>query len=152
MNSEISKCKESAESMESVESELIRLALETRQQAYAPYSNFQVGAALLTESGNIFTGCNVENASFGLCICAERSAICQAVARGERKFRTLVVAATPLASPCGACRQFISEFGAGISILCVDAENPRQRLHRTIGELLPMAFGGSFLQPPGKNE
>jgi cytidine deaminase len=139
-----------SETPESVLAELIQRALATRQRAYAPYSNFKVGAALLTEEGKIFTGCNVENASFGLCICAERSAICQAIATGERKFRAMVVAATPLASPCGACRQFISEFGADIPIFCIDADDPTRRLSHSSGELLPMAFAGNVLPGPAR--
>ena len=97
---------------------LIEAALQVRQRAYAPYSKFHVGAAVLTDQGEVFVGCNVENASYGLAICAERMAIGAAVASGKKpseasplKIKTIVVAATPLASPCGACRQFIAEFG-----------------------------------------
>ncbi len=92
---------------------LIDAAIEARLAAYAPYSNFQVGAALLCQSGEIFTGCNVENLSFGLTICAERSAIFAAVAAGQQKFRAIAVVADSekAISPCGACRQVMCEFG-----------------------------------------
>ena len=96
---------------------LIQQAAEAREVAYAPYSNFLVGAALLTADGKTFTGCNVENASYGLSICAERTAICKAVSEGHQAFRAIAVAASPLASPCGACRQFIVEFGKDLSLI-----------------------------------
>ena len=119
---------------------LIQLAMEARQLAYAPYSNFLVGAALLTEDGTIFTGCNVENTSYGLCICAERTAICKAVSEGHQSFRTIAVAATPFATPCGACRQFIVEFGKQIEVICVDAENSSHVKTWTIEQLIPENF------------
>jgi len=93
---------------------LIQAALDARKKAYAPYSKFRVGAAIETEDGTVFTGCNVENNSYGLCICAERTAICKAVSNGYQQFKAIAVAATPLASPCGACRQFLAEFGTEI--------------------------------------
>ena len=119
---------------------LIQAALEVREQAYAPYSNFLVGAALLTDDGSVFVGCNVENASYGLAICAERNAITTAVAAGHQKFAAIAVAASPLASPCGACRQFIFEFGDDIQIISVDAENPTARDQWTSKDLLPNGF------------
>jgi cytidine deaminase len=119
---------------------LITLAVETRSMAYAPYSNFLVGAALQTNDGTVFTGCNVENTSYGLCICAERTAICKAVSEGYQKFRAIAVAANPLATPCGACRQFIVEFGKEIEVICVDAENPSQTKSWKIEELIPDNF------------
>ncbi len=119
---------------------LVQQATEARLKGYAPYSNFLVGAALLTIDGRTFTGCNVENASYGLSICAERAAICQAVAHGHREFRAIVVAASPLASPCGACRQFIVEFGRDISVIACDPEDVTQVKHWTSEQLLPARF------------
>ena len=119
---------------------LIGIALDARQRAYAPYSNFKVGAALLSVEGTIFTGCNVENASYGLAICAERNAICNAVALGEQKFRAMVVAAAPLATPCGACRQFLVEFGTDILVVSVNACDSTETKSWTSGELLPESF------------
>ncbi len=110
-------------------------------RAYAPYSKFHVGAAVLTDSGKIFAGCNVENASYGLCNCAERTAIFTAVAAKERKLKCVVVyTPTPTATaPCGACRQVIFEFGPKARVLSFCAT--RDRLDTTIAALLPAAFG-----------
>ena len=119
---------------------LIDIALAARDTAYAPYSKFRVGAALLSVDGTIFTGCNVENASYGLCICAERTAICKAVSAGHQKFTAIAVAAAPLASPCGACRQFLVEFGTEIQVTSVNAANPAETKTWTIGELIPENF------------
>lgn len=115
-------------------------ALQARTRAYAPYSRFQVGAALLTQSGEIFSGCNVENASFGITICAERVTISSAVAAGHRRFKAIAVCAHPLASPCGSCRQFIVEFGEDIEVLSFDAEAPDKELRWTSAALLPNLF------------
>lgn len=120
--------------------ELIQAAHDVRERAYAPYSNFQVGAAVVATSGEVFLGCNVENASYGLSICAERNAICQAVAKGLREFQTIVVIAAPLATPCGACRQFIHEFGTEIEVVCVDASDLSRRKTWRIAQLLPEGF------------
>lgn len=120
--------------------QLIELAIEARQQAYAPYSRFQVGAALMASDGTIFTGCNVENASYGLSICAERTAICTAVAAGHHEFSAIVVAAVPLATPCGACRQFIAEFGLQIQVVSVNADRPEERRQWTAEQLIPESF------------
>lgn len=119
---------------------LIDIALAARDTAYAPYSKFRVGAALLSVDGTIFTGCNVENASYGLCICAERTAICKAVSAGHQKFTAIAVAAAPLASPCGACRQFLVEFGTEIQVISVNAANPAETKTWTIGDLIPENF------------
>jgi len=121
------------------ETKLIEKAIEVMNKAHAPYSNFKVGAALLTKSGRIFTGCNVENASFGLSICAERVAIFSAVSAGELQFEKLVVVAntdSPV-SPCGACRQVMSEFG-DFEVLLVDTRGEVVRTR--VSELLPRAF------------
>jgi cytidine deaminase len=110
-------------------------------RAYAPYSKFRVGAAVLTESGKIFAGCNVENASYGLCNCAERTAIFSAVAAGERKLKCVAVY-TPTRSataPCGACRQVIFEFGPSVRI--VSNCDSRDQIDGSIRSLLPAAFG-----------
>lgn len=115
-------------------------ALSARTRAYAPYSRFLVGAAALTESGEVFTGCNVENASFGITICAERVTLSSAVAAGHLRFRAIAVCAHPLASPCGSCRQFIVEFGDSIEVLSFDAEHPLLEKSWTSGGLLPDLF------------
>src|SRR5580698_6346692 len=110
-------------------------------RAYAPYSKFRVGAAVLTKSGKIFAGCNVENASYGLCNCAERTAIFSAVAAGETSVRAVAVyTPTPLpTAPCGACRQVIHEFGPDALVISVcDTKN---RIDTRLSALLPAAFG-----------
>ncbi|HEY7503077.1 MAG TPA: cytidine deaminase [Gemmatimonadales bacterium] len=119
---------------------LVSAARAAQARAYAPYSNFRVGAALESESGEVYVGCNVENASYGLTICAERAAVCTAVAAGARRFRRVVVVsdADPPAAPCGACRQVLSEFGRDFR---VDAVGPKRSVSWTMAELLPAAFG-----------
>jgi len=119
---------------------LITAAIIAREKAYAPYSRFLVGAALLSADGQVFTGCNVENASYGLALCAERGAIVRAVADGQREFVAIAVAASPLATPCGACRQFIAEFGLGILVASVDADDPAKVSRWSIADLLPESF------------
>jgi cytidine deaminase len=124
-------------------SNLIQVALETRQHAYAPYSLYQVGAAILTEDGRLIGGCNVENASYGLCNCAERTAIFSAVAeKGDFVLKAVAVATEDGGSPCGACRQVMWEFATG------DGEVPVYLLDKTgavvretsVAELLPYGF------------
>jgi cytidine deaminase len=119
---------------------LVEAARAVQQRAYAPYSRFRVGCALEDEDGRVFLGCNVENASYGLTICAERAAVCAAVASGARRLRRAVVVtdADPPAAPCGACRQVLSEFGRDLSITGV---GPGGEVHWTVAELLPSAFG-----------
>lgn len=126
------------------EMELIKAAKAVRKQAYAPYSEYAVGAALLTAEGNIFTGVNVENASYPLSMCAERSALFSAVSAGERKFTTIAVVTRNGGSPCGACRQVLSEFGLDIRVL-VGNEDEEIIQEITVGELLPLSFGGKDL-------
>jgi cytidine deaminase len=118
--------------------ELIALGTKARANAYAPYSRFPVGAALRTASGRVYTGCNVENASYGLSICAERVAVFKAVCDGEHDFEMLAVVSDSMASPCGACRQVLAEFGLDTRVVIADLEAGRQVL--TVGELLPAAF------------
>ena len=119
-------------------------AWTVRDRAHAPYSKFRVGAALESEDGRIFAGCNVENASYGLTICAERSAVVQAVAAGATRFKRIVVATDidPPAAPCGACRQVLWEFGPD---LVVESVGPHSRKQWRIWELLPEAFGPGSL-------
>ncbi|TVP53567.1 MAG: cytidine deaminase [Gemmatimonadales bacterium] len=119
--------------------ELIREAEGARAGAYAPYSQFRVGAAIETESGEVFRGCNVENASFGLTICAERVALAAAVAAGHRRFRRIAIStrAEVPTPPCGACRQVLAEFAPELEVLS-DAGELRQ-LWR-LDELLPVRF------------
>ncbi len=119
---------------------LIDAAIRVRESAYAPYSNFLVGASLLAESGEIYTGCNVENVSYGLTICAERVAIAGAVSQDERKFIGMALCTSSAGTPCGACRQVIAEFVASaFPILIID---PTGQVHRevTLHELLPDRF------------
>lgn len=120
--------------------DLIAAALEARLRAYAPYSKFLVGAALLGISGRIYTGCNVENISYGLTNCAERVAIGAAVAAGEQQFAALVVATSGGVMPCGACRQVLAEFASDLPILLVDADLPQNQRCTSLAELLPSRF------------
>jgi cytidine deaminase len=122
--------------------ELILAALDAQQRAYCPYSNFPVGAALRTASSNIYQGANVENASFGLTICAERVAAVAAIAAGERVFTAIAVASRGGASPCGACRQFLAEFNPGLQVLTVDSLAPTKITETTLDLLLPGRFVG----------
>jgi len=119
---------------------VILAALDVRQRAYARYSNFLVGAALLTTNEEIFTGCNVENCSYGLTICAERAALFSAVAAGHRQFQLLALAITGGATPCGACRQVLAEFAPALPILIIDANQPGSILETNLRDLLPSAF------------
>ena len=120
-------------------SRLAEAAKEARRNAHAPYSNFQVGAALLDQEGRIFAGCNVENASYGLSICAERHAIGAAVAGGALGVEAMVILSesSPPASPCGACRQVMAEFG-DFPVLLINPEG--EEVRSSVAKLLPMAF------------
>lgn len=117
--------------------ELTEKSLSTRENAYAPYSNFKVGAALLAESGKIYTGCNFENASFGAGTCAERVALGSALAAGERNFLAICITAGRIVTPCGICRQALSEFG-DLEVFCADTNGNSKRFR--LSELLPEAF------------
>ena len=125
---------------------LVAAARQAAAAAYAPYSKFRVGAAVLTAAGRIFPGCNVENASYGLACCAERTAVFKAVAGGARKIVAVAVyTPTPKPTlPCGACRQVIHEFGPKAVILC--ACRSREPLETTLDQLLPGAFGPAALR------
>lgn len=118
-----------------------RAARAARRRAHAPYSGFKVGAAVLAGSGRIYAGANVENASYGLTICAERAAVCAAIAAGERRLRAVLIAAPGAATPCGACRQVLAEFaGPDCQVyLAAPAGRTAPRQLR-LGELLPLAF------------
>ena len=125
--------------------ELLAAALAARQHAHAPYSHFQVGAALEDSTGRIHTGCNIENATFGLTLCAERVAVFKAMSEGAREFRRIAVAADTdnLTPPCGACRQILWEFCGDLEITLV---NPRGRSETMrMKDLFPRAFDASFL-------
>ncbi len=126
--------------------ELIKLALEARKNSYSPYSDFKVGAALLTKSGKVYTGCNIENAAFGPTVCAERTALFKAVSEGEREFVRIAVAGgkddipDSYAFPCGVCRQVLAEF-CGADFEIISAVSPEDSVSRTLSEMLPDSFG-----------
>jgi cytidine deaminase len=124
---------------------LLAAARNAQGRAYAPYSRFRVGAALEADDGSVFMGCNVENASYGLTICAERAAVCAAVAAGARHFRRVVVVSDsdPPAAPCGACRQVLAEFGLDLPI---DGVSPRATIRWQLSQLLPSSFGPEHLK------
>jgi cytidine deaminase len=140
---------------------LIEAALAVRERAYAPYSKYKVGAALLGEDGRIYIGCNVENAAYPVCLCAEHAAIASAVSQGCRRFRAIVVATAgeQPGPPCGVCRQAMREFSPEIAILLVTTSRQRAQLTlpdlfgpptpelatHTLPELLPHSFGPSML-------
>ena len=126
--------------------ELIAAAMVARQAAYAPYSHFAVGAALRGVAGEIYAGCNVENASFGLTICAERNAVAQAVVHGQRDFPAIAVVTEDGVTPCGACRQVLSEFNPQMAVIVADLDG-RYRIY-TLADLLPAAFGPEQLPEP----
>jgi len=123
--------------------ELVAQASQVRERAYAPYSGYKVGAALLARSGRVYTGCNVENAVYPLSTCAERVAIVKAVSEGEREFVTLAVSTRNGGAPCGACRQTLREFGDDIIVLIADATGAYRET--TVAELLPGSFSAADL-------
>src|SRR5690348_9823480 len=124
---------------------LIEAALAAREHAFAPFSRFRVGAALQDKEGHVFTGCNIESASYGLTLCAERVAVFKAVSEGVRKFSRIVVAAdtATLTPPCGACRQILWEFCGNARLTLVNLNGQRQDLH--IGDIFPSPFDATFL-------
>jgi len=127
-------------------SKLAEIAIEAKQRALPLYSNFHVGAALLTEDGEIITGCNIESSSYSLTICAERTAIFKAVSEGERKFKAIAIASDhpDFISPCGACRQVISDLCGDIDVIMVNHKK-ELKICKT-SELLPLAFGDDKLR------
>ena len=122
--------------------ELQAASRKAREAAWAPYSKFYVGAAVLTASGKIIGGCNVENASYGLTICAERVAVCSAVAQGDRKLTAICVSLTEIPVPCGACRQFLMEFNPDMLVLLDNISAPEGSTPELVllSDLLPRAF------------
>ena len=119
---------------------LIETSLGARRWAYAPYSKYAVGAALLTSSGKVYDGVNVENAAYPTSMCAERVAVFKAVSEGEKKFTAIAVASSNGGTPCGACRQVLSEFGLDTQVLILNGDGKIEQ-ESTVGELLPGAFG-----------
>ncbi len=127
------------------EAELIQAALAASEHAYIPYSNYRVGAALLTTDGEVYTGCNVESASYTPTICAERTALVKAISEGKRDFSAVAVVTRDGGSPCGVCRQLLFEFSPGMTVIMADLQgNVHQRV--TLADLLPLGFGPENLQ------
>ena len=126
-----------------IKERLINLAIEARKRSYSPYSKYPVGAAVLAESGRTYTGCNIENSSFGLTNCAERTAIFKAVSDGEKKILAIAIAAKS-STPCGACRQVMTEFAsASMPIFLVNMDEEKgtnEIIETTLGDLLPLSF------------
>ena len=130
--------------------ELILEAKKARERAYVPYSNFMVGAALLTKDGKIYHGCNIENAGYTPTNCAERTAFFRAVYEGEREFAKIAVVGAPrgmeadlLTAPCGVCRQVMMEFAPDLEVICLNGKGEAK--HFTLKELLPYGFDSSWL-------
>ncbi len=128
-----------------VDDPLFLAALRARENAHAPFSNFRVGAALEDNSGRIHTGCNIENATFGLTLCAERVAVFKAISEGVRGFRRIAIAADTetLTPPCGACRQILWEFCSEVQVILINLEGATETLR--LKDLFPRAFDASFL-------
>lgn len=129
--------------------ELIEAARKARENAYVPYSHFPVGAALITEDGTLYTGCNIENASYGLALCAERTTLFKMASEGHRKFTAIAVIADTEgpAAPCGACRQVLAEFGYDAKVILTNLKG--NTLVTSVREILPGAFLPSDLAPKG---
>ena len=126
--------------------ELVTAAKEARQNSYAPYSEFRVGAAIETDDGEIYTGCNVESASYGLTVCAERVAIWKAISEGKHKIKNIAVVCDTkeLTPPCGVCRQIIWEFGGNVPVTLANLNGGRETVE--MKDLLPRAFDTKFLK------
>ena len=125
-------------------SQLVEIANTVQTQAYAPYSRYRVGSAILGANGKIYAGCNVENASYGLTICAERNAVCQMVADGCQEIHAVIVKTSNGGSPCGACRQVLAEFGTDFPVIFVD--EAQNRTTTTMKKLLPSGFDKEYLE------
>jgi len=123
--------------------QLVVLAQEARKAAYAPYSHYSVGAALLTLAGQVFTGCNVENAVYPLCLCAERTAVVKAVSEGQREFSAIAIATRNGGSPCGSCRQVLREFAPHLRVLLLNEAGITREY--ALDQLLPDSFGPESL-------
>jgi cytidine deaminase len=117
---------------------LLEVARNARKNAYAPYSRYRVGSALLAASGNVYAGCNIENASYGISLCSERTAYAKAISEGERDFVAIAVMTDDAGTPCGACRQFMAEFGPETIVVLADKKG--NFTTTTVGRLLPEAF------------
>ncbi len=129
------------QTLESQLAQLVACARKARQRAYAPYSHYAVGAAVIAKSGKIYTGCNVENAAFPSGLCAERVAIFKAVSEGEREVTAMAVVTANLGSPCGACRQVLSEFATDDAIVALAPARGSRWKQFTMKEILPDRFG-----------
>ncbi len=127
------------------EHELMQKAIEMLDRAYIPYSHFPVGAALECEDGTVYTGCNIENSSFGLTICAERTAAVKAISEGHSKFCRIVIAGNSkdFCYPCGACRQFLYEFSPDMEVICLNRAREARKM--TLRALMPCGFDSTFL-------
>lgn len=137
---------------EKMREKLIQAALKARENAYVPYSHYQVGAALLTEDGEIWQGCNVENASYGATCCAERTAVFKAVSEGKKHFRAIAITGgiqgkepEDYAYPCGICRQVLSEFAEKDGLTVIVAKSISEYQEFSLSELLPHSFGGDSI-------
>ena len=124
---------------------LLELAHEARERAYAPYSHYAVGAALLTKDGRVYQGCNIENAAYGLTICAERTAIFKAISEGHRDLKRIVIAgkSEDYCVPCGSCRQVMQEFAPQMEVICLNGKGEAK--HFALKELLPYGFDETWL-------
>ncbi|MDE2951554.1 MAG: cytidine deaminase [Chloroflexota bacterium] len=127
------------------EAELIKAAIAASEMAYIPYSDYRVGAALLTLDGDVYTGCNVESASYSPTICAERTALVKAISEGKREFSAVAVVTRDGGSPCGVCRQLLYEFSPGMIVIMADLEGATHQ-RATLADLLPFGFGPANLQ------
>ena len=125
--------------------DLVRIASQVRKWAYTPYSNYQVGAAVLTDSGRIYDGVNIENAAYPVTICAERTAIFKAVSNGERKFQAIAVVTKDGGTPCGSCRQVMAEFSPEMLVIMAD-DKGKITAEKKLSDLLPGAFGAESLK------